>query len=1437
MTVSDKIIQQPAPGQHILAFRGDTQTFFLSAPQGENGRAWLRTNLGYAQTRKEEIIGEVVNDETRLHRDWYDIPLKKISDNRFSVTLGLCEVGHFEAKCYFLPDGRTEPVWPAGENTVINVEPADTCCANIIYNAFVRQFGPNKAKRKDLGAQINQVIEDLDKDGFAVIPPSGTFRDLIKELDFIIGRLGCRIIQLLPIHPTPTTYARMGRFGSPYAALSFTTVNPALAEFDPRATPTEQFAELVDAVHCRNAKIIIDIAINHTGWAARLHNTHPQWLVRDRDGRIQAPGAWGVTWEDLTKLDYSNKNLWRYMAEVFLLWCRRGVDGFRCDAGYMIPMPAWRFITAKVRKQFTDAIFLLEGLGGNISVSRDILNNANLNWTYSELFQNYDRGQIERYLPEPVEIAKTEGVMIHFAETHDNRRLAEESRTYARMRTALCALLSLHGGFGFANGVEWFAVEKIDVHDANSLNWGAEPNQVEYIRRLNNILKIHPAFHDSVDLTMVQKGEGNFVAVSRHHVLTGKRLLVVVNLDHKNKTVAAWDAKRAGMDGGVLIDLISEKEIIVSTAKDTTSCELDPGEALCITTDGDDITALNSASGRQFALPDRITEQILRAKALDAHRFYNGTQDLGNFDLTMAAGALRKDPVEYCRSINIYSEEPRVTTWWWPRDLRREVMIPEGYFLLLRAQTSFRAGIIEKVGDEKIVLACEDSIQADDGSFFALFMPLPAAECPRVLYLEMAVYEKAPCQHRMARLLFLAEEESLTIKRFFERSELLRNSLLLLGTNGRGGMLRAHIAWGKLSNKYDALLAANLSPDFPVDRWIMLTRCRVWVVYQGYSTEINNDCIDSFYYDENFCGYWKYNIPSGQGQQVYLTIAVEMADQENAIRISFHRHRSQDVAGGLSDLKQVGLIVRPDIEDRTFHQTTKAYSGPEWSWPQSVSAGIDGFVFAPAPDRMLRLGISKGVFVVEPEWYYMVHRPLEAERGMDPDSDLFSPGYFNAMLSGGETVNVTAQVIQSKDEPLADLSQFSQQEPETAPDHNKECKFEDALLRAMDSYVVRRDRSKTVIAGYPWFLDWGRDTLIFVRGLIAAGKTEDAREILKQFGQFEKNGTIPNMIRGDNAGNRDTSDAPLWFFAACSDMTDLDANLSSLDMDCAGRSLRDILINMGRSIMAGTPNGIKMDSESGLIFSPAHFTWMDTNFPACTPREGYPIEIQALWHKALSFLGRIDTSQNSGLWQELASLVRKSITELFVLGKEGFLSDCLHAGSATPARKAKPDDALRPNQLFAVTLGAVTDTVICRKIVAACEELLVPGAIRSLADREVKHPINITDQGKALNNPHFPYFGTYEGDEDTRRKPAYHNGTAWTWVFPSFCEAWVMAYGEKGKRAALAWLSSSIRHIHYGCTGHVPEILDGDYPHSQRGCDAQAWGLSELLRVLKKLKI
>ena len=342
------------------------------------------------------------------------------------------------------------------------------------------------------------------------------------------------------------------------------------------------------------------------------------------------------------------------------------------------------------------------------------------------------------------------------------------------------------------------------------------------------------------------------------------------------------------------------------------------------------------------------------------------------------------------------------------------------------------------------------------------------------------------------------------------------------------------------------------------------------------------------------------------------------------------------------------------------------------------------------------------------------------------------------------------------------------------------------------------------------------------------------KKILIQFARFEENGTIPNMISGNNAANRDTSDAPLWLFTAAADLCRAEGNTDFLETPVReGQNFKQVLERLAEGLIRGTANGISVDPESFLVFSPPHFTWMDTNYPAGTPREGYPIEIQALWFAALNFLAEVT---GSALWQERAAQVRHSILKYFKLPGKNYLSDCLHCSRGVPAAKAVADDHLRSNQLLAITLGAVKDKKQAAGILDACTALLIPGAIRSLADQKTEYALPVYGaDGRCLNDPNRPYFGTYEGDEDTRRKPAYHNGTAWTWPFPSFPEAYYMVYGEDGKKTARAYLASMVSLMDNGCVAQLPEIVDGNAPHKPRGCDAQAWGMSEFYRVWKLL--
>jgi glycogen debranching enzyme len=264
-----------------------------------------------------------------------------------------------------------------------------------------------------------------------------------------------------------------------------------------------------------------------------------------------------------------------------------------------------------------------------------------------------------------------------------------------------------------------------------------------------------------------------------------------------------------------------------------------------------------------------------------------------------------------------------------------------------------------------------------------------------------------------------------------------------------------------------------------------------------------------------------------------------------------------------------------------------------------------------------------------------------------------------------------------------------------------------------------------------------------------------------------------------------------------------------------------------------------MDPESGLIWSPGHFTWMDTNYPAGTKREGYPIEIQALWIRLLRQMAKLADSKERSRWAGLAEKAFASFEKLFWIEDCGWYADVLMAPRNQAAAHAVVSDALRSNCLLPIALQLVGGDRAKRCVEAALRHLVVPGALRSLAPLPVSAPLPVYgNDGRLLNDPSRPYWGRYEGDEDTRRKPAYHNGTAWTWTFPVFCEALARAweFDPNAVAAARSYLGSVDRLLTEGCLGQLAEVLDGDAPHHQRGCDAQSWSVTEVLRVWKLLR-
>jgi starch synthase (maltosyl-transferring) len=1441
------VSQSPVPGESKVMYCGDSVVFKLSLSKKVQGKAFVRTNLGSAKIARREIIKRVEKGEIKLDEDWYDIEMEPESKLVFKIVLPLHEAGFFKAKCFFIPRNHKTPVWPKGDNCILNVEPAGTICGNIIYNAFVRQFAslPSTEIQED---DLASIIKKLDTKGYTVIPGSGKFRDLKNQVEFIFSKLGCRILQLLPIHPTPTTYARMGRFGSPYAALNFTDVDPALAQFDPSATPMEQFMELVDMVHFYNGYLFMDIAINHTGWAASIHETNPEWLVRDDEGEIQAPGAWGVVWADLTRLDYSKSKLWEYMADVFLLWCHRGVDGFRCDAGYMIPVNAWEYIVAKVRVQYPETMFFLEGLGGLIKTTRDILGRANFNWAYSELFQHYSRDEISSYLPETFDISNSCGTTIHFAETHDNNRLASVSRLYAKMRTSLCALFSVSGGFGFVNGVEWFATRKIDVHESSCLNWGDKNNQVEHIFKLNLILKNHPCFLGTAKLELIQNNQCESLVLLRHNEKENKRVLILINLDCESRNIVSWKRESSDIGETILYDLISENSIKIENNSDLSTLKLDPGEAMALTPDLNDIRLIQQKNVVEHTLPGRVYLQKLKAKVLLIHTIFKGYVNLENRDIEKEAISFAVDPIEFIRSFNKESREGNVIVFDAKKDIKRQVMVPPGFFLLVKSRAGFRAQIIDEKRYGKKSLGYEEGLLTYDGKeYFALFSPFKTEKNHKEYSLNLRIFEpgnKGPKGTRIekASLLSLAPFKELYMNCSFTRKVIVKSPFLkLLAATNRGGMMRAAAFWGNLDSKYDAFLGANMDKSTPENRWMVFSRCRIWAVFQGYSRELVPDCLENFCFSYDHGGRWLFHVPTSEGKYYVIKLYLSLDQTNNHICLKIERgHACSDYETVLPDDRAVAIIMRPDIEDRSFHEIVKAFQGPEQQWPEAVNSVEKGFFFSLSNNRKLEVNISRGRFIHEPEWHYMVHHLLEEQRGLYSASDLFSPGYFTASLLGGEKIVLNAGVFETLD----DRINFDEQNKFlNSQDFEKRIPLFKAVEKSLNAFIVDRGSDKSVIAGYPWFLDWGRDSLIFCRSLIELGRLSEAKSILRLFGRFEKGGTLPNMICGKDAANIETSDAPLWFFACCKDLIKKEKTNEFLNEILDKRKVLDILLSIANHLIKGTKTGVKADPETMLLYSPSHFTWMDTNFPASSPRQGYPVEIQALWYNALSFLASIkmndkisNDEQGKKDWYQKAEMVQKSIFELFYNEKSAFFVDCLHADANVAARDAVADDALRPNQLFLFTLDVIKNNIIAQKCVEKSLQLLVPGAIRSLADQKVEYPINIIYNGKKLKDPHYPYAGVYKGDEDTQRKPAYHNGTAWTWQFPLFCEAWAKAFGKKSYSTALAWLGSVLPLMRQGAAGYIPEIVDGDYPHTPRGCDAQAWGSSEFVRVMHKLK-
>jgi predicted glycogen debranching enzyme len=378
--------------------------------------------------------------------------------------------------------------------------------------------------------------------------------------------------------------------------------------------------------------------------------------------------------------------------------------------------------------------------------------------------------------------------------------------------------------------------------------------------------------------------------------------------------------------------------------------------------------------------------------------------------------------------------------------------------------------------------------------------------------------------------------------------------------------------------------------------------------------------------------------------------------------------------------------------------------------------------------------------------------------------------------------------------------------------------FATRLAEAAEQFLATRaDGRRTVIAGYHWFADWGRDTFISLPGLsLATGRWPLAYEILRTFAAYVDEGMIPN--RFPEAGTEpeyNTVDAALWFVESGRRYV-----RDSGDLDFARRELFPCIEEILDWYARGTRYGIHVDPADGLLAAGEEgfaLTWMDAvcDGVAATPRRGKPVEINALWYNAL--LSGADIAQSLGrraraeTWREGAARMRASFNARFWNASAGFLYDVVDGPEGD-------DASLRPNQLFAISLyHDVLDAELRRPVVDAVERaLLTPVGLRTL---DPDHP---------------SYVGRYEGAA-RERDMAYHNGTVWPWLFGPFASAYLKAYerapeARERVRNAIAPLA---RHLGTeGCLGQLSEIMDGDAPHCPRGCVAQAWSVAEVARIL-----
>ena len=615
-----------------------------------------------------------------------------------------------------------------------------------------------------------------------------------------------------------------------------------------------------------------------------------------------------------------------------------------------------------------------------------------------------------------------------------------------------------------------------------------------------------------------------------------------------------------------------------------------------------------------------------------------------------------------------------------------------------------------------------------------------------------------------------------------------------LETDGTGSYASSTLC-GLNTRRYHGLFVAALDP--PVRRNVLLSKLEPTVVAGGRAWELGSNQYPGVVHPDGYTRLADFHIdPLPTWVWRVETFAVEQT------LFLVHGARLLAVQFRLLEGDGAALELRPLLAYRDYHALTQ--QNPVLNAElHETSGGVSIAPYASLPP--LHFAHNCDSLTQTGEWYRQFQYAREQERGLDFEEDLLQPFVLHHALQPGRPATLLVS-LEARD--VADYDALRAAELE------RRRRFAgDRLAYAASQFPVRRAASMSLIAGYHWFTDWGRDSMVALRGLtLETGDIATAREILLTFAGYLSEGMLPNCFPDAGEAPRyNTVDATLWFVEAIRAFAG-----ASGEYDLVRAGLYPALCDIVDWHVRGTRYGIGVE-PNGLLRCGApgvQLTWMDAKVGdwVVTPRAGMPVEIQALWYNALSIVaelaGRFDDTERASQCGALLTKIRECFLQLFWNEERQCLFDVVDGDSR--------DGSLRPNQIFAVSLPhPLVKGPRAEQILATVErELLTPYGLRTLA------------RGDA------GYRGRYEGDARSRDS-AYHQGTVWPWLMGAFVDAYLRVHrgGEAECRVFLAPLMESLDDAG---VGQISEIYDGDAPHAPRGCIAQAWSVGEVLRAARR---